>query len=160
VSQLIIRFQAPRPLGVALIFAVAGLALVIGPAVVLAAPVGQEVPAFVLPTWFLGLVPALAWAINSVLFKAIESGSGREFDSATKRIIVVAICLAIAAGLVLSGSVSLPAPIPSEPDPMLWGAWVVLMTGYIWAGATTIYVAIEAAKAVVDTEKARLPDPT
>lgn len=153
----ITRFKAPRPLGVALVLAVAGLALIIGPTVAHAAALGQEPPAFVLPTWFLGLVPAIAWAINGVLFKAIESGSGREFDSATKRIIVVAICLAIAAGLVLSGSVSLPAPIPAEPDPMLWGAWVVLMTGYIWAGATTIYVAIEAAKAVVGAEKAKLP---
>lgn len=153
----ITRFKAPRPMGVALILAVAALALVIGPSGVLAMPLGQDVPAFVLPGWFLGMVPAIAWAINTVLFKTIENGTGKEFDSATKRIIVVAICLAMAAGLVLSGSVSLPAPIPSEPDPMLWGAWVVLMTGYIWAGATTIYVAVEAVKAIAGTEKPALP---
>lgn len=156
-SQIISRFKSPRPAGVALILGLAVLAFVVGAGTAQAATLAQEPPAFVLPPWFLGLVPALAWAINTLLFKAIESGSGKEMDSTTKRIIVVAISLAIAAGLVLSGSVALPAPIPAEPDPMLWGAWVVLMTGYIWAGATTIYVAIEAAKAVAGIEKTKLP---
>lgn len=56
-----------------------------------------------------------------------------------------------------SGSIALPHPILAEPDPKLWGARVVLMNSFIWAEATTIYVAIEAAKAVAGAEKPKAP---
>lgn len=157
--QLVIsRFKAPRPLGVVLILAVCALALVVGPSVASAASVAQgEIPPFVLPAWFLGLVPTIVWLLNAVIFKAIESGTGKELDSTAKRIIVIALSLAIVAGLILSGSVALPAPIPSEPDPLAWGAWVLLLAGYAWAGATMIYALIEAGKGALGVEKAKLP---
>lgn len=153
-STLNLWRRSPRPTRLTMILAGAILAAIVaGPTVALAMPQAQEAPAFILPTWFLGLIPAIAWFINSVLFKAIEKGRGSDLDSSAKRIIVVALCLLMSAGLVLSGSVELPAPIPGVPDPMLWGAWVVLLTGYVWAGATVIYAAIEAIKAVAGMEK-------
>lgn len=151
------RFKAPRQTVLACVLAVAVLALALGPGTVSAAPLAQEVPPFVLPSWFLGLVPTIVWLLNAVIFKAIESGTGHELDSTAKRIIVMAFSLFVVAGLLLSGTVALPAPIPTEPDPLAWGAWVLLLAGYAWAGATAIYALIEAGKAVVGGDKKPTP---
>lgn len=159
-SNSLKRYNVLKPLAIfAGAFAVAVLAHVLFAQTAASAPVLQEPPAFVLPGWFLGAIPVIAWFLNTVLFKTIESGTGTQFDSTTKRIVVMAICLAMAAGLILSGSVALPAPIPSEPDPVAWGAWILLIAGYAWAGATSIFAAVEAAKALLGTEKAKATPP-
>lgn len=147
--------RAPRPaswrVGLALVAAAALTLAFVGHA--MAATLGQDTPTFELPVWFLGLAPTLSYILNAVVFKAIEKGSGKELDTNTKRIITVAVSMVAAVLLAVSGAVPLPAPIPTDPDPFAWGGWLVGMTAWTWAGATTIYAAIEAAKAVTGVEK-------
>jgi hypothetical protein len=116
---------------------------------------------FVVPVWFTGLAPAIAYAFDAVIFKAIEKAKGVQLPTATKRLVLGAFSLVCAVFLVAIGQSPLPMPPPIiEHDPILWGTFVTVSTAYIFAGATLIFIMIEAAKAVMGKAKPSLPEPT
>lgn len=142
-SSLLSRIhgRGTRPAVVAMAFAL--LLTLVAAHVAMAAALGQDAPAYVLPTWFVGLFPVIVYILEEVIFRGAER-AGKPFSGAQKNNAVWATSILMAISLIVTGAVPLPTELPTTFDLGLWGAFLTVVVLYAWAGAKLIHDAIDA----------------
>lgn len=108
-------------------------------------------PDFPIPSWLIGSLPVLSYAITELTVRLGGTLTGEQ-----KKALHRAVCLAIVAALVLFGQVTLPFGLPAIPadwlDPDAVGAFVLAASayatavfGYIWGGGKLLHDLLDAA---------------
>jgi hypothetical protein len=107
-------------------------------------------PDFPIPSWLIGSLPVLSYALTELVVRLGGNLTGEQ-----KKALFRAVCLVIVGALVLLGQVTLPFGLPGLPtswlDPDAVGAFVLAATayagavfGFVWGGGKLLHDLLDA----------------